>query len=111
MCRALQVLCVANGAPSLDALRRAAVGQEWEVAGATGGDEALKALDATRPHVLVAWGALADLVKQARRRFPGLRIVAVGRTAVPEADVNITSIKDVRSAILGVPPVGGPVRS
>ena len=109
MCRALQVLCVAAGEPSLDALKRAAVDQEWEVSGAVGADAALREIDARQPHVLVTWGAFDGLVHEARERRPGLRIVAVGRAPIAEADVNVTSIKDVRNAILGVPPAGGPV--
>ena len=111
MCRALQVLCVAGGEPSLDALKRAAVGQEWEVSGAVGAEAALRELSARSPHILVVWGAFGDLVRQAREASPGLRIVAVGRSPMAEADVNLSSIKDVRNAILGVPPPGGPVRT
>jgi hypothetical protein len=112
MCRSLQVLCVAGGRPSLQALKRAAVAQEWELTpGATTMKEALDQLDERKPHVLIAWGAFADLVREARDRFPTLRIIAVGRRPIPEADVNLTAINGVRNAILGVPPPGGPVRS
>jgi hypothetical protein len=72
--------------------------------------EALEQLDVRKAHVLIAWGAWADLVKEARDRYPTLRIIAVGRRPLPEADVNLTAIKGVRDAILGVPPPGGPVR-
>ena len=89
MCRSLQVLCVAGGRPSLQALKRAAVAQEWELTpGATTMKEALDQLDERKPHVLIAWGAFADLVREARDRFPTLRIIAVGRRPIPEADVN-----------------------
>jgi hypothetical protein len=111
MCRALQVLCVATGKPSLDALKRATVAQEWELIGAVGSEEAMVALKSGHPHVLVVWGSFADVVREARASFPGLRIVAVGRDPIEEADVSITSISGVRDAILGTPPVGGPVRS
>jgi len=112
MCRALQIVCVAGGRPSLQTLKRAAVGQTWELTrGATDADAAMAQLEERRAHVLVTWGAFAELVRRARERFPGLRIVAVGRTPIEEADVNLTSIKGVRDAILGVPPPAGPVRS
>ena len=105
------VLCVAAGRPSLQALKRAAVAQEWELTpGATTMKEALDQLDERKPHVLIAWGAFADLVREARDRFPTLRIIAIGRRPLEEADVNLPAIKGVREAILGVPPVGGPVR-
>ena len=111
MCRALQILCVASGRPSLQALKKAAVAQEWELTpGATTMKEALDQLDERKPHVLIAWGAFADLVREARDRFPTLRIIAVGRRPIPEADVNLTAINGVRNAILGIPPPGGPVR-
>ena len=112
MCRALQILCVASGRPSLQALKKAAVAQEWELTpGATTTEEALDQLDERKAHVLVAWGAFADLVKEARDRYPTLRIVAIGKRPIEEADVNLTSIRGVREAIQGAPPVGGPVRS
>ena len=51
MCRSLQVLCVAGGRPSLQALKRAAVAQEWELTpGATTMKEALDQLDERKPH-------------------------------------------------------------
>jgi hypothetical protein len=93
-------------------LKKAAVAQEWELTpGATTTAEALDQLDERKAHVLVAWGAFADLVKEARDRYPSLRIIAIGRRPLEEADVNLTAIKGVREAILGAPPVGGPVRS
>ena len=112
MCRSLQILCVASGRPSLQALKKAAVAQEWELTpGAITMREALDQLDERKPHVLVAWGAFADLVKEARDRFPSLRIIAIGRMPVEEADVNLSSIKGVREAIAEAPPPRGPVRS
>ena len=112
MCRALQILCVASGRPSLQALKKAAVAQEWELTpGATTMAEALDQLDERKAHVLVAWGAFADLVKEARDRYPTLRIIAIGKRPMEEADVNLTAINGVREAIIGQPPVGGPVRS
>ena len=41
MCRALQILCVASGRPSLQALKKAAVAQEWEL---TPGDTTMATL-------------------------------------------------------------------
>lgn len=112
MCRALQVLCVAGGKPSLQALKKAAIAKEWELTpGAITMNDALEQLDTRKPHVLVTWGAFDALVHEARDRFPSLRIIWVGKRENPEADVNLTSVKGVRDAILGVPPPGGPVRS
>ena len=112
MCRALQILCVASGRPSLQALKKAAVAQEWELtAGATDAGEALEQIARRRAHILVTWGAFADLVREARAAHPGLRTIAVGRTPIQEADVNVSSIKQVRDAILRIPPRGGPVGS
>jgi hypothetical protein len=112
MCRSLQILCVASGRPSLQALKKAAVAQEWELTpGATDVTEALDQLDVRKAHVLITWGHFAGLVREARDRYPTLRIISIGKTPIPEADVNLPSIKGVRDAIMGVPPVGGPVRS
>ena len=112
MCRSLQIVCVAAGEPSLRALKKAMVTQEWELtAGATDADAALQQIAQRKAHVLVTWGAFEDLVTRARERFPGLRIVAVGRTPLDGADAHVTSIKQARDAILGSPPSGGPVRS
>ena len=104
MCRALQVVCVGAGEPSLQALKRAAVGKEWELtAGATDAADALEQIARGRAHVLVTWGSFGDLVKEARAKHPGLRIIAVGRTPIAEADVNVSSIKQVHDAIRKVP--------
>jgi len=63
MCRALKVLCVAEDAGALAALKRAAVGAEWELAvGATSEEEALAQIGAERPHVLVVFGSFQGLV-------------------------------------------------
>ena len=95
----------------MQALKKAAVAREWELTpGATTMDEALDQLDERKPHVLIAWGAFAGLIREARSRYPNLRIIAVGRTPVEDADVNVASVKGVRGAILGTPPPGGPVR-
>jgi hypothetical protein len=112
MCRALQIVCVAAGEPSLRSLKKAAAAAEWELTlGATNEEDAFAQLEGRNAHVLVTWGAWGELVKRARERKPGVRIIAVGRTPIPEADVNVRSIGEVRAAILGTPPPGGPVRS
>ena len=111
MCRALIVVCVAAGRPSLTALKRSSAAREWELApGATVAEDALEQIESRKAHVLVVWGSFADLVKRARERFPALRIVAVGRDPIPEADASISSVKGVKDAILAAPP-RGPVRS
>src|SRR5439155_8628217 len=110
--RALQVVCVAADGPSLQTLKRATVSQHWELTpGATGLDEALEQIADRRAHVLVVWGDFPGLVKTARERVASLRIVAVGHDEIPEADVNVPSVDDVRDAIVGAPPAGGPVRA
>jgi hypothetical protein len=113
VCRALKVVCVAAGAPSLEALKRAAAGPEWELApGTTSVEEALAQIEGLRAHVLVTWGSFAELVRTARERHPGMRIVWVGRgEEVPEANASIRGLKGVRDAIKGLPPPSGPVRS
>ncbi|HET7929089.1 MAG TPA: hypothetical protein VFM40_06000 [Actinomycetota bacterium] len=106
MCRALKVLCVAPDASALDALRRATVSAEWELApGASSQDEALARLHEERPHVLVVFGAFPGLVERALEAYPFLRVIVDRRT--PGAVV-VGSIDDVRGAVKGS---GGPVRS
>jgi hypothetical protein len=111
VCRALQVVCVASDAASLQALKRATVSQDWELTpGATDADEALAQIEDRKAHVLVVWGRFDGLVDSARERRPGVRIIAVGDD--PEGvDVTVPSMEDVRGAVLGVPPPGGPVRT
>jgi hypothetical protein len=109
VCRALRVLCVAADPAALAALRRSTVGAEWELLpGATGAADALAQLEAERPHVLVAFGAFEDLVREARARYPALRIVT-DRPAAGSDEV-ASSLEEVRPAILGLPRPGGPVR-
>jgi len=112
VCRALKVLCVADGSPSLASLKRAASGAEWELtAGATTADDALAQLESERPHVLVTCGPFGELVREVRRRVPGMRIVWVGEDhELPEASASVRSPDEVRAAIRGLPPPGGPVR-
>jgi hypothetical protein len=110
MCRALKVLCVATDAASLDALKRAAVSADWELtAGAIGAPEAIAQLEAERPHVLVAFGPFEEVVATARERSPSLRVVS--DRDLPGTDASVTSLDEVRDAILGRSRPGGPVRA
>ena len=110
MCRALKVLCVATDDESLGALKRATVSADWELAsGATSAAEALARLDDERPHVLVAFGPFEELVASARERSPSLRVVT--DRDLPGTDVAVTSLDEVRDAVLGRSRPGGPVRT
>jgi hypothetical protein len=112
MCRALQVVCVASDGPSLQMLKRATVSQDWELTtGATDAEDALAQIEERRAHVLVVWGPFGELVRRARERRPALRIIAVVDEPVGQADMNLASIEEVRAAVLGVTPPGGPVRA
>lgn len=109
MCRALKLMCVAEDAESLAALKRAAVSADWELApGAVTEEDALVQLEEERPHILVAFGPFEGLVARARERFPALRIVA--DRDLPGASVVAASLEEVRGAVLGLPRPGGPVR-
>ena len=106
MCRALKVLCVAPDADALDALRRATVSAEWELApGATSEEEAITRLHELRPHVLVVFGAFPGLIERALEAYPFLHVIADRDT--PGAVV-VGSVDEVRAAVKGS---GGPVRS
>jgi hypothetical protein len=108
MCRALTVLCVAEDAEGLDALKRATVSAEWELApGAIDLRSALDQIDSERPHVMVAFGEHTELVGLVRDRFPSMRIVTDRDT--PGATVVATSLGEVREAALGLSRPGGPV--
>jgi hypothetical protein len=108
MCRALIVLCVAPDRDALAALKVATVSAEWELAaGATELRAALDQLDAERPHVLVAFGEQAELVRIVRGRFPSMRIVTDRDT--PGATAVAASLDEVRGLVLGLPRPGGPV--
>jgi hypothetical protein len=110
MCRAVKVLCVATAADALGSLKRATVSAEWELApGAVDEAGALVQIDAERPHVLVVFGEYDRLVRLARERFPGLRIVA--DRDLPGADAVATSMEEVRGLVSMRPRPGGPVRS
>ena len=103
------MVCAAPDRQSLIALKRAAVGAEWELApGATSAREALAQLEDHHALVLVVHEPVLGLVSEARIRFPGLRIVRVGEAREPFADVVVDSLDGVRAAILGVPPAAGP---
>lgn len=109
MCRALKVLCVAEDADALAALKRAAVGAGWELApGATTETEALAQIREERPHVLVVFGAFERLVARALELRPGIRVVA--DRELEGAAAVAGSMQQVRAAVLGVPTRGGPVR-
>lgn len=98
MCTAVRVLCAAPTAESLTALKRAAVGAEWEViGGATSAEEALAHVRTWFPHVLVFDARLGkDLGRQATLLHPGIRTVSVGQA---EADFTLASLEDVRGAV------------
>jgi hypothetical protein len=105
MCRALKVLCVAEGRERLAELKRATVSAAWELApGAASEEEALVQLDEARPHVVVVFGPFPRLAAEARAR--GVRVVA--DRELPGAAV-ARSLEEVRGLVLGTRP-GGPVR-
>jgi len=109
MCRAVKVMCVAPDAASLAALKRAAVGAEWELtAGATEIRSALDQIDIERPHALVVFGPFELLVALVSERFPGLRIVTDRDS--PGASAVARSADDVRDLLTELPRPGGPVR-
>lgn len=106
MCRSLMVLCLAPTRESLRELKLAAVATAWEVAGAT----SLQDLPAgtVADFVVVGSGMDPGVVEAARRLFPSARIIVVGGGRA--ADGSPPTLRDVRDAILGMPPPGGPVR-
>ena len=109
MCRAVKVLCVASDDETLAALRQATVASEWElITGATTETDALGAIDAERPHALVAFGDFERLVALVRDRFPAMRIVT--DRAAPGANAVVGSPEDVRETLRALARPGGPVR-
>jgi hypothetical protein len=108
VCRALKVLCVAEDAVSLAALKQACLSVEWELsAGATNDIDALAMIDADRPHVLVAFGPYASMVALVADRFPGVRIIVDRDT--PGASAEATSLEEVRGLVKDLPRPGGPI--
>jgi hypothetical protein len=109
MCRALKVLCIAEDAASLTALKRAAVSADWELApGAATEEEALRQLHQERPLVVIAFGAFGAFVEMALEAYPNLRVVA--DRDLPGASAVVGSLEDVRDAVKARPRPGGPVR-
>lgn len=109
MCRALKVLCVAEDARALAAVKLAAVSADWELtAGATNEGDALAQLHEDRPHVVVAFGPFEGFVRSALDAYPYLRVIA--DRDLPGASVVTTSLAEVRDAVRGRPRPGGPVR-
>jgi hypothetical protein len=99
-CLALLVVCAAADRESLQTLKRAAVSAEWELTpGATTVEEALAQVGERGAHVLVVWG-IEGLAEEARRRFPGVRIVVLD---VPSSGdpltVPVMALEDVRAAV------------
>jgi len=104
----LKVMCVAEDAPALSALKQAAVSAEWELTpGATDERAALDQVDVERPHVLVVFGAFPLLLRLVGERFPGMRLIS-DRPADGVAAVAGT-LEEVRLLVLGMPKPGGPV--
>jgi hypothetical protein len=112
MCRSLRVLCAAPDVERLSSLKRATAAAQWEVVGGATSVAGLAAdLRSWTPDVVVVDGALGpEFFAAAREARPGARLVAVGGE-VDGADAVAASLEDVRSAILGIPRPGGPVRA
>lgn len=120
MCRALTVLCAAPDAGRLAALKRAAVGTQWELAGgAVGAEDLIAQIAERRPHVVVMDGLPADAAARARAASPTARIVVIasgveGPAPEPDrGDDRLFRVRPgaIREAILGLPSPGGPVRA
>jgi DNA-binding NarL/FixJ family response regulator len=109
MCRALKVLCAAPDRARLSELKRAAVSVHWElVGGATSEDELVNQVDGSAPDVVVIDAGIGEgAAARVRERRPHARIIMVGGRL---DGVESVSLDGVRDAILGAPPVGGPVR-
>ena len=107
MCVALKVLCIAPDADRLGALKRAAVSADWELApGATSEREAARQLREERVHVVVVFGPFERFVRRALTAHPTLRVVA--DRDLPGVSAVVSSLDEVRSAVLGgVPGSGG----
>jgi hypothetical protein len=110
VCRALKVLCAAPDRERLTALKYAAVSKEYELTGGATDAEALqRQIDELEPDVVVVAAELAGAIEAVRAAYPSLRIVAVGAEA-EAADDWVEDLQEVRSAVLGLPRPGGPVR-
>jgi hypothetical protein len=111
MCRALKVLCGAPDRDRLTDLKRAALSVHWELTGgATSVDELVNQVDVLQPDVVVVDAALReDAAIRVRERRPTARIVSVDGP-LDGADA-VADLEGVKDAILGLPPVGGPVRT
>ena len=108
MCRALKVMCVAEDAVALSALKQATVSAGWELTpGATDDRAALDQINTERPHVLVVFGTFPVLLRLVAERFPGMRVIsdrqADGVTAVAATP------DEVRLLVSGMPKPSGPV--
>lgn len=100
MCRALKVLCAAPSPERLARLKRATVSVSWELTGgATTTEELIKQVDDLEPDVVVAEGMDDQALETIRARHPRSRVLVVERDA----------LETVRDAILGLPPIAGPV--
>jgi hypothetical protein len=100
-CLALLVVCAAPDRESLQALKRASVSAEWELTpGATTAEDALAQVADRGAHVLVVWG-IDGLADEARRRFPGVRIVVLdgAGSAADPLTVRVASLEGVREAV------------
>jgi hypothetical protein len=111
MCRSLRVLCAAPDPERLGELKRAAVSVAWEMTGgATTLEDLREQVERFQPDVVVIDACLgAGAVEVARGAKPGARIVAVDG-ALEGADV-LGDLQAAKEAILGISPVGGPVRT
>jgi AmiR/NasT family two-component response regulator len=111
VCRALKVLCAAADRERLAELKRAAVGTHWELVGGASSVHELEGQMAEfEPDVVVVDAGLGDrAVDSVRGAGRPARLVAVGRLA--RADAEASEIGEVRAAILGLTPPGGPVRT
>ncbi len=106
MCRALKVLCAADGRDRLLALKRATVSADWElVGGATSVAQLDEQLSTWDPDIVVLDRTLAGAGEAIGRSHPRARVAAVG----PGQDGGFVR-DEVRSAVLGLPRPGGPVR-
>jgi chemotaxis response regulator CheB len=103
-CRAVRVLCAAGSPQRLAELKRAAVGVEWElVGGATSIEELERQVAEFRPDVIVIDESLgSESAAAARLSAPRARVIGVGN--LTGVDASSPSEKDLRAAILGIPP-------